>query len=90
MGTIDATHGAFHVPADRRLRIWIRPSIAIGAGIAIAALIGMAWLEVGGAPDQVEHWLGSNATIPVQAVDSDRNGLLRVAVATPGREIVIT
>ena len=53
-------------------------------------LQGVAWLEVGIAPRELERWLGSNAALPVKAVDSGRSGLLRVAVATPEREVVIS
>lgn len=42
----DAAHGAVHYPADRRFRIWIRPSILIGAGIVVLSLIAAAWFEV--------------------------------------------
>ena len=42
----DAAHRAVHYPPDRRFRIWIRPSILIGIGIAILAVIAAAWIEV--------------------------------------------
>ena len=35
MVQFDAEHKAVHYPPDRRFRIWIRPSILIGVGIAI-------------------------------------------------------
>ena len=37
MITFDAAHEAVHYPPDRRFRIWIRPSILIGAAFAILA-----------------------------------------------------
>ena len=48
MVRFDAEHGAVHYPPDRCFRIWIRPSILIGTGIAILSLIvvavaGNAW-----------------------------------------------
>ena len=46
MIAFDAAHEAVHYPPDRRFRIWIRPSILIGAAIAILALIAAAWIEV--------------------------------------------
>lgn len=45
MITFDAAHGAVHHPADRRFRIWIRPSILIGAVIVVLSLIVAAWIE---------------------------------------------
>jgi hypothetical protein len=47
MIAFDAEHRAVHYPPDRRFRIWIRPSILIGAGVAIFFLIAAAWIEVG-------------------------------------------
>jgi hypothetical protein len=41
----DAEHAAVHYPPDRRHRLWIRPSILIGTGAAIAALVAAAWIE---------------------------------------------
>jgi DMSO/TMAO reductase YedYZ molybdopterin-dependent catalytic subunit/thiosulfate reductase cytochrome b subunit len=46
MIAFDAAHKAVHYPPDRRFRIWIRPSILIGAAIAILSLIAAAWIEV--------------------------------------------
>ena len=46
MITFDAAHRAVHYPADRRFRIWVRPSLLIGTAIAILALIAAAWIEV--------------------------------------------
>lgn len=45
MISFDAEHGAVHYPADRRFRVWIRPSLLIGLGTAILAAIMAAWLE---------------------------------------------
>ena len=36
----DAEHAAVHYPPDRRHCLWIRPSILIGTGAAIAASDG--------------------------------------------------
>lgn len=41
----DSAHRAVHYPDDRRFRIWIRPSILIGTGIAVLAAVGAAWIE---------------------------------------------
>ena len=46
MIAFDAAHEAVHYPPDRRIRIWIRPSILIGAASAILALVAAAWVEV--------------------------------------------
>ena len=46
MISFDPAHRAVHYPPDRRFRIWIRPSILIGIGIAILAAIAAAWIEV--------------------------------------------
>ena len=46
MIAFDAAHRAVHYPPDRRFRIWIRPSILIGALTATIALIAAAWIEV--------------------------------------------
>ncbi len=46
MIAFDAAHKAVHYPPDRRFRIWIRPSILIGAASAILALVVAAWVEV--------------------------------------------
>ena len=47
MVTFDAAHKAVHYPPDRRFRVWIRPSILIGLGVAILAAVAAAWIEVG-------------------------------------------
>ncbi len=46
MIAFDAAHEAVHYPPDRRFRIWIRPSILIGAASATLALVAAAWVEV--------------------------------------------
>jgi methionine sulfoxide reductase catalytic subunit len=46
MIAFDAAHRAVHYPPDRRFRIWICPSILIGTGCAVVALIAAAWIEV--------------------------------------------
>jgi len=42
-----AEHRAVHYPEDRRFRIWIKPSIAVGTAVVIALLVAMAWIELG-------------------------------------------
>ncbi len=39
MISFDAAHAAVHYPQDRRLRIWIRPSILIGLGLVVLAAV---------------------------------------------------
>ncbi len=46
MIAFDAAHRAVHFPADRRFRIWIRPSVLIGAGAIIVAVLAASWLQV--------------------------------------------
>ena len=46
MISFDPAHRAVHYPPDRRFRIWIRPSILVGIGIAILSVIAAAWIEV--------------------------------------------
>ena len=46
MISFDAAHRAVHYPPDRRFRLWIRPSIPIGIGIAILSVIAASWIEV--------------------------------------------
>ena len=46
MISFDAAHRAVHYPPDRRFRLWIRPSILIGIGIAILSVIAASWIEV--------------------------------------------
>jgi len=46
MVAFDAAHRAVHYPPDRRFRIWVRPSIVVGAACVILALIAAAWIEV--------------------------------------------
>src|SRR5665213_2803388 len=45
MIAFDAAHRAVHYPRDRRLRIWIRPSLVIGGVCVALALVAAAWLE---------------------------------------------
>ncbi|MES1261019.1 MAG: molybdopterin-dependent oxidoreductase [Acidobacteriota bacterium] len=49
----DAAHERVHHPADRRFRIWIRPSFLIAAALLILVPLLAAWLEylVAGLPD---------------------------------------
>jgi methionine sulfoxide reductase catalytic subunit len=47
MISFDAAHKAVHYPSDRRFRIWVRPSILIGAGGALLSIIAAAWIEIG-------------------------------------------
>ena len=41
----DAAHREVHFPADRRVRLWIRPSVLIGVGAVFAASVAAAWIE---------------------------------------------
>jgi thiosulfate reductase cytochrome b subunit len=45
MAAFDAAHAAVHEPPDRRLRIWIRPSILIADGVLAAILLAIPWIE---------------------------------------------
>jgi thiosulfate reductase cytochrome b subunit len=45
MAAFDPAHAAVHEPADRRLRIWIRPSILIADGVLAAILLAIPWIE---------------------------------------------
>jgi hypothetical protein len=74
-------------PDQTRPEVWAR---RLAETAHARQVQGMAWLEVGSAPQELEHWLGSNAAVPVRALNSGRSGLLRVAVATPEREVVIS
>ncbi|HEV7218649.1 MAG TPA: molybdopterin-dependent oxidoreductase [Terriglobales bacterium] len=46
MISFDIAHQAVHYPNDRRFRIWIRPSLLIGSGVAVLLAIAAAWIEV--------------------------------------------
>jgi DMSO/TMAO reductase YedYZ molybdopterin-dependent catalytic subunit/thiosulfate reductase cytochrome b subunit len=46
MVSFDAAHQAVHYPKDRRITVWIRPSILIGVGAVVLAVLVAAWLEV--------------------------------------------
>lgn len=46
MIAFSAEHRAVHYPEDRRVRIWIRPSIAIGTVAFITLLAVAAWIEL--------------------------------------------
>jgi len=46
MISFDSAHRAVHYPPDRRFRLWIRPPILIGTGIAILSVIAVSWIEV--------------------------------------------
>jgi methionine sulfoxide reductase catalytic subunit len=45
MINFDAAHKAVHYPADRKFRIWIRPSILIAVCVVILMVIAAAWLQ---------------------------------------------
>lgn len=74
-------------PDQTRPQVWAR---LVAESAHTTQVQGMAWLEVGSAPDELDHWLGGTAAIPVKAVNSAGSGLLRVAVATPERDVVIS
>lgn len=42
----DAAHAAVHYPADRRFRVWIRPSLLIGVAAVVLGAIAAAWIQV--------------------------------------------
>ncbi len=46
MVSFDAAHKAVHYPKDRRITVWIRPSVLIGVGAVVLAVLVAAWLEV--------------------------------------------
>ncbi len=46
MISFDAAHEAVHFPADRRFRVWIRPSLLIGISTVILAVVAAAWIQV--------------------------------------------
>ncbi len=45
MVSFDAAHAAVHYPADRRFRIWVRPSILIGIAVFVIAIVLAAWIQ---------------------------------------------
>ncbi|MEP6590440.1 MAG: molybdopterin-dependent oxidoreductase [Gemmatimonadota bacterium] len=45
MMAFDAAHRAVHFPADRRMRIWVRPSLLVAFGAIIVAVLTVAWLQ---------------------------------------------
>jgi DMSO/TMAO reductase YedYZ molybdopterin-dependent catalytic subunit/thiosulfate reductase cytochrome b subunit len=45
MPLFDAEHAAVHYPADRRIRIWIRPSFVALAVATVAVSIAAAWIQ---------------------------------------------
>ena len=47
MIAFDAAHDAVHYPADRRFRIWIRPSLVAAVLILAASAVAAAWIEFG-------------------------------------------
>jgi sulfoxide reductase catalytic subunit YedY len=46
MIAFDAAHAAVHHPADRRFRVWIRPSLLFAGAALLACVIAAAWLQV--------------------------------------------
>jgi hypothetical protein len=45
MIAFDPAHKAVHDPGDRRFRVWVRPSILVGTGGVILALVAAAWIQ---------------------------------------------
>ena len=45
MVSFDSAHAAVHLPADRRFRVWVRPSILIGAAAALVLAIAAGWIQ---------------------------------------------
>ena len=56
MIAFDAAHAAVHYPADRRFRIWIRPSVVKFVIILLLLPVAAAWLQFGiaGLPEIVQ------------------------------------
>lgn len=46
MIAFDAAHQAVHFPADRRFRIWIRPSLLIGICAVILVVVAVPWIQM--------------------------------------------
>ena len=45
MIAFNAAHATVHYPVDRRFCIWVRPSILIGAAVAVVSVVLAAWIE---------------------------------------------
>jgi sulfoxide reductase catalytic subunit YedY len=45
MVAFDAAHRAVHYPADRRFRVWIRPSLLALVALLVVIPVAMAWIE---------------------------------------------
>lgn len=41
----DPAHKAVHDPGDRRLRVWVRPTILVGTAAVVLALVIGAWIQ---------------------------------------------
>ncbi len=46
MIAFDEAHATVHYPADRRFRIWIRPSLLAAVAMTMVAPVAAAWIEV--------------------------------------------
>ncbi len=46
MIAFDAAHRAVHFPADRRIRVWIRPSLLLSISVIILALLAAPWIQL--------------------------------------------
>ncbi len=45
MATLDSAHAAVYEPPDRRLRIWVRPSVLIAIALLLALAVTAAWIQ---------------------------------------------
>ena len=41
----DAAHRSLHYPDDRRICLWVRPSLVFGAGVAVLLFLAPAWIQ---------------------------------------------
>jgi hypothetical protein len=73
MISFDAAHKAVHYPADRRFRIWIRPSLILWLVVPILLLLTIAWVQasifglplIAGSPNITEATATSPYGFPV-------------------------
>lgn len=45
MVAFDAAHAAVHDPADRRVRVWVRPSLLVLGAVLVVIPVAIAWIE---------------------------------------------
>ena len=73
MITFDAAHQAVHYPADRRFRIWIRPSLLLVVGGVGLILIAAPWVQfaLAGLPGSFSKFLLPATAGPQRTFHSD-------------------